>query len=115
MYQILISSHFRKQLKAYLKKFPDLKEAIILELEKFRKQSSVHLGKGVYKIRVSIQSLKKGKSGGFRLIVLLVEIEKVLVPLTIYFKGDLENLSKHELNKHLTEILFEIKAKNLLN
>jgi mRNA-degrading endonuclease RelE of RelBE toxin-antitoxin system len=69
-YKILATSNFTKQLKALLKKYPSLPS----DLQKLKTdldidpQTGVPLGKDCYKIRISIASKGKGKSGGARVI-----------------------------------------------
>ncbi len=114
MYEPVILPHFKKQLKSYVKKYPLLKEGFILCLKKFQKETAISLGNNVYKVRLSSKDIRRGKSNSFRLIVLLVEVEHFIVPITIYFKGDQADILKKELNDQLEIVLFELRAENLL-
>lgn len=109
MYKIIALPHFRKQLKKIAKKYRYLKQAIIKTLENFNKKQGAHIGKNVYKIRLKSKDISRGKSKSFRLIVLIIEVKKYLVPITIYFKGDKANISKKEINYHLELILPELQ------
>lgn len=109
MGQVLFLPHFRHQLKNYLKRYRHLMEDVLLELENFDKRRYIYLGRGVYKIRLKSSDIPKGKSKSFRLLVLFVEIESIVVPLTLYFKGGREDMSKKEINRHLDIILFELR------
>ena len=109
MYQIIISSHFRKQLKSYAKKYRHLKNEVITVLENFNKRQNVHLGNNVYKIRLKTKDIPKGKNKSFRLIILIIEIEKFIAPIVLYFKGNQENISKKEINDKMEAILFELR------
>lgn len=109
MLQPLLLPHFKKQLKRLLKKYPRLQNSLIETLETFQKQNEVHLGRNIYKVRLQSKDISRGKNKSFRLIVLLIEIEGLLVPVTVYFKGDKANISKQELNDHLETILFELR------
>lgn len=115
MYQTIILPSFFKQLKLYSKKYRHLKDAIIETLGHFRKDQYIHLGNNVYKIRLKTKDLPKGKSKSFRLIVLVVEVERYLVPISLYFKGDRENITKKEINDYLALALFELRSQHLLN
>jgi len=115
MYRIIILPHFKRQVKPYTKKYHHLKDALIATLEQFHPDQHTALGNGVYKIRLHSKDIPKGKSKSFRLIVLLVEMDKLLVPITLYFKGDQSNISKKELSDHLEIILFELQTEQLLN
>jgi hypothetical protein len=111
MYQPIVLSYFKRQLKQYVKKHRDLKDAVIEVLTNFDKRQNVNLGGSIYKVRLKIKSLPKGKSKSFRLIVLVLETESFLVPITIYFKSDEESLSKKEINDHLQSVLFELRMR----
>lgn len=115
MYQIIISSHFRKQLKSYAKKYRYLKNEIIAVLENFDKRQNVCLGDNVYKIRFKTKDIPKGKNKSFRLIILVIEIEKFIVPVALYFKGDQKNISKKEINDRIETILFELRENKMLS
>ena len=110
MMQFIITEHFKKQLKPLLKKYRSLKGDIIRELYEFDRRRAISLGHGTYKVRVSSSDLRKGKSGGFRVIVLVIEIDTLITPLTIYFKGDREDISKEEIMFHAAIIQKEIEG-----
>jgi len=114
MYQPIILPHFKKQLKRYSKKYRHLKEAVISTLEDFDKKQHARLGSNVYKVRIQTKDSPRGKSKSFRLLVFVVETDKYLVPLCVYFKGDQEDITKKEINDHLEIILFELRMENML-
>lgn len=115
MYHLVILPHFKRQAKPYTKKYRHLKEALVDTLENFRPNQHTALGNGVFKVRLQSKDIAKGKSKSFRLIVYVVEVDKLLVPITIYFKGDQSTISKKELNDHLEIILFEQQTEQLFN
>lgn len=94
------------------KKYRHLKEAVVFCLQSFRKEQHAHLGHGLYKVRLRSKDLPKGKNKSFRLIVYIMEVEGFLVPITIYFKGDLADISKKEINDHLEMALVELWSEN---
>jgi len=51
------------------------------------------LGNNTYKIRISIKSKGKGKSGGARVITYLVTENKEVFLLTIYDKSEFESVT----------------------
>ncbi len=57
--------------------------------------------KGCYKIRISISSKGKGKSGGARVITYVYVEGKTVYLLSILFKSEKENISEKELKKIL--------------
>lgn len=109
MWQTILVPHFLKQLKRHLKKHRDLKEALFSHLEHFNKVQAVSLGHRIYKMRLALKSLTRGKSGSFRLVVLLVEVDNIIVPVAIYFKGEQTDISQREINDHLEAVLFELR------
>jgi len=98
-YNILTIPPFDKQLKRLAKKYPSLKNefAELLEsLEQDPKQGA-NLGNNCYKIRISIVSKGKGKSGGGRVITNFVIAEETVFLISIYDKSEKENLTDKEL------------------
>ncbi len=61
------------------------------------------LGKDCYKIRLSIKSKGKGKSGGARIITCVKVQNETVFLLTIYDKSDKDNLDDAELDELLEE------------
>ena len=57
------------------------------------------LDNSFYKIRLSIASKGKGKSGGARIITNIVIADETVYLLSIYDKADKENLTDKELNE----------------
>jgi hypothetical protein len=79
---------------------------MILErgLLKNNPEQGTGLGNNCYKIRLAIKSKGKGKSGGARVITYVyVEVTSVYL-LTIYSKGEKDNISDNELAALLKEI-----------
>lgn len=111
MSRFWISPHFKKQLKPYCKKHPSLKDDLINTLENFSKIQAVTLGRGVYKLRLKSSDIKRSKSKSFRLIIFVLEMEKLTIPIAIYFKGEQQDISVKEINYHLAIILEELKKK----
>ncbi len=82
-YSIVTIAPFDKQLKRLAKKYPSLKNEVA-QLGKFLTNtptSGVSLGNNCYKVRMSIASKGKGKSGGARVIT------------HIYDKSEQENIT----------------------
>jgi hypothetical protein len=106
MYSIIITDHFKKQLKRLVKKDNSLKENLKNELRGFDKQTAISIGSGVYKIRIAAHN--KGKSGGYRSYLFTMEVEGILAPICIYSKNEKENLSYDELTWHLNRTKEEL-------
>lgn len=56
-----------------------------------------HIGNDCYKIRLSIASKVKGKSGGARVVTYVVVEETAVFLLTIYDKSEQNNITDKEL------------------
>jgi mRNA-degrading endonuclease RelE of RelBE toxin-antitoxin system len=99
-FEIIASPRFRKELKKLSKKYPSLKLEFKNLLNNLEVEPSlgVSIGNDCYKIRLSIASKSKGKSGGARVITYLTVVEKTVYLLTIYDKSNKENISLAELN-----------------
>lgn len=108
MHNIILLPHFKRGLKPLLKKYPSLKDSLVAALEQFDQTREVHLGNDLYKLRLNAKEIKRGKSKSFRLIVLAISTGDFLVPVTVYFKGEKENISAPEINRHLEIILLEL-------
>ncbi len=98
-FKVKTTEPFEKQVKRLLKKYSSLKEEL-LDVVTLLKQNPVQgtiIGKNCYKIRISIASKGKGKSGGARIITNFVIAHHTVYLLTIYDKSDKDNLSDNEL------------------
>ena len=102
-YNVLPLPPFDRQLKRLIKKYPSLKQEYfeLIELLEENPEQGVSLRDNCYKIRLSIASKNKGKSGGARVIVNIVLAENNVYLLAIYYKSEKESLSDKELNELL--------------
>ncbi len=107
-YQYYFGHHFQKQLKPYLKKYRSLAKDIRFALKTFDPRLSIWLGGRAYKIRVKSQDISRGKSHAFRMIVLLIELNNILAPVTLYFKGNRENITNKEIAYHTSMVEHEL-------
>src|SRR5258708_6354350 len=105
-YNIIATPRFKRDIKKLSKKYLSLKKEyaqLINDLEK-DPQQGISLGNNCYKIRISIASKGKGKSGGARMITHIVVKEEVVFLLTIYDKSEKENITDKELNELLNQL-----------
>lgn len=107
-YKVKSISRFEKNLKKLVKKYPSLKSEYIKLVQNLKEnpEQGKALGKNCYKIRLSIKSKGKGKSGGARIITNIVIDETIVYLLSIYDKSEKENLTDKEL-KLLLELVPE--------
>lgn len=105
-YNVKSIPKFEKELKRLSKKYPSLKDeylALILDLKQNPAQG-ISLGSDCYKIRLSIASKGKGKSGGARVITCFKIIETTVYLLTIFDKSEQENIPDKDLKELLKYI-----------
>jgi len=102
-FSIELTEHFKKEAKKLNKKYRSLKN----ELEALNKELSENpstgnlLGNNVYKIRLSIASKGKGKSGGARVITFVKIVKEKVYLVSIFDKSMLENITKDQIFKLL--------------
>ncbi|MEI6184669.1 MAG: type II toxin-antitoxin system RelE/ParE family toxin [Bacteroidota bacterium] len=98
-FKVKTTEPFEKQVKRLLKKYPSLKEELldIVTLLKVNPVQGTIIGKNCYKLRMSIASKGKGKSGGARIITHFVITHQTVYLLTIYDKAEKDNISDNEL------------------
>ena len=80
---------------------------MLLESLKANPWQGVDLGNGIRKVRMTISSKSRGKSGGARVITMNVnvDVEKMIIALLyIYDKSEMESVS----DKYLQQIIKEM-------
>ncbi len=91
-YNVIATEKFKKEAKRLIKKYPSLKD----ELAEFNNEVSANptlgmsLGNNTFKIRISIKSKGKGKSGGARIITYVITQNLKVYLLTIYDKSEFD-------------------------
>ena len=105
-YRIISIPEFDKQLKRLSKKYPSLKQEVF-ELSQSlasNPQAGSPLGNHCFKIRLSIASKGKGKSGGARVVTYVYVSKKEVYLLSIFDKSDQSIISDQELKFLLSRI-----------
>ena len=103
-YRIKLSIEFVKELKRLAKRYRSLKQDITklgASLQENPHQGA-DLGNGLRKVRMSITSKGKGKSGGARVITftaIISEDDAEILLLTIYDKSEKETITDAELKE----------------
>jgi hypothetical protein len=98
-YKVISIPFFDRQFKRLAKKFPSLKDdfqELVNSLVENPTQGE-SIGKGSYKIRLSITSKGKGKSGGARVITYVLIQSEAVYLLSIYDKSEQSSISNDEL------------------
>ena len=108
-YNIIPIEKFKKEVKRLVRKYPSLKAELQSLNETLIKNptSGTSLGNNSYKIRLSIKSKGKGKSGGARIITYVVTENKEVYLLTIYDKAELGSIDNKTLKAIITSISTE--------
>lgn len=105
-FEVKALSKFARQLKKLSKRYPSLKNeyAELVKQLKANPFQGVSIGHDCYKIRLSIASKGKGKSGGARLITNVVVVENTVYLLFLYDKSNQDNISDKELEELLKSV-----------
>ncbi len=106
-YKIELTDNFIKEAKKLIKKYPSLRGEIADLGNELAENPALGtpLGNDVYKIRLSIASKNKGKSGGARIISFVQIVDETVYLLSIYNKGDRDNISDQEIKELLKDYL----------
>lgn len=105
-YNIEVTSFFAKQLKRLVKKYPSLKSEFSELINSLREnpEQGKRLGNNSYKIRLSIASKGKGKSGGSRVITHIQVVETKVFLLSIYDKSEQSDINDKDLNNWISDL-----------
>ncbi|MCL1957313.1 MAG: type II toxin-antitoxin system RelE/ParE family toxin [Fibromonadales bacterium] len=110
-YEVKTISVFERQFKRLVKKYRSLKtdlESLVADLEK-EPSMGTPLGKNCFKVRLSITSKNKGKSGGARIITHFIVNESNVYLLSIYDKSDKSSITDKELVELLNDLSMELQ------
>ena len=102
-YKIELSTNFKKEAKKLVKKYPSLKKELTNLFKELEETPTLGtpLGNNIYKIRLSIASKNKGKSGGARVMSFVKIINTTVLLFSIYSKGDKDTISDVEIENLL--------------
>ena len=111
-FEIILTDPFKKKLKKLKKKYSHIKEDLepllaSLEDGEISGDPVPGLFGKVYKVRCASSDMKRGKSGGYRVIYYLELENKFIYLLTIYAKARQENITV----SGVLEILRELDLK----
>ena len=105
-YNIESIPNFDRELKRLAKKYPSLKQEI-LELGDLLAEDptkGISIGRNCYKIRLSIKSKGKGKSGGARVITCVIAVDERVLLLSIYDKSEQADIPDKLLDQLLAKV-----------
>ena len=106
---IITTRRFEKELKLLNKKYASLKNEDAQLIEDLLKnpQTGTFIGNNCYKIRLSISTKGKGKSGGARVITHFYFKTETVYLLGIYDKSEKQDLKPNELTAMIQQLDIE--------
>jgi len=112
--RIIITEPFRRKLKKLEKKYPSIKNdlsGLLSDMEdgKISGDPIPGLFNKVFKVRAGSSDMKKGKSGGFRIIYYVDNENGEIYLLTVYAKTKNENIPVKDIQAVLKELDLKFK------
>jgi mRNA-degrading endonuclease RelE of RelBE toxin-antitoxin system len=106
-YKIIYTSEFEKEIKKLSKKYLSLKKDFNLLLETLaaNPKTGTPLGNDCFKIRLSVTSKGRGKSGGARVITHVAVIKETIILISIYDKSELSAITDVEIKARLRKFI----------
>ena len=105
-FEVYILPRFTREMKPLAKRYRSLKAELLALVAELKETPTMGtpLGKGCYKIRLSIATKGKGPSGGGRIITNVVVTGKKVFLISIFDKSERENISVEDLQAAIAEI-----------
>jgi mRNA-degrading endonuclease RelE of RelBE toxin-antitoxin system len=105
-FNVISIKNFDKEAKRLVKKYPSLKYELVHLFESLESdpQQGKAIGNSCYKIRLSIASKGKGKSGGARVITHVYVKNTTVFILSIYDKSEQSSITEADILNLLKEI-----------
>ena len=106
-YKIELSANFKKEAKRLAKKYPSLKTELAELFVKLEEKPTIGtpLGNDIYKIRLTIASKNKGKSGGARVLSFVKVTQTTVLLFSIYSKGEINTLTDRQIQALIKDYL----------
>jgi len=106
-YNILLTDNFKREAKKLIKKYASLSSELSNLFDELAVNPTLGtpLGNDIYKIRISIASKGKGKSGGARVLTYVEVSDESVLLFTIYSKGTKDTISDKEIQLLMKDIL----------
>lgn len=111
-YSVYLPDSFKRSFKPLTRRFPHARADVIAAIEEICRLPTLGVAipgsGGVRKLRVRSTDLQRGKSGGFRLLYIVLSDRELICPLLIYAKSDQEDVTHRELRALLAELRQEL-------
>ena len=100
-FDVIATEPFERKLKRLAKKYKSLSADLSILFDELSENPTLgtSIGNDCYKIRMSITSKGKGKSGGARLITYVRIVKETVFLMDIYDKSEQANITDKELEK----------------
>ncbi|HVS90577.1 MAG TPA: type II toxin-antitoxin system RelE/ParE family toxin [Mucilaginibacter sp.] len=98
-YSVVTTPFFEREFKKLLKKYISLPKDFqkVISLLRDDPKSGESVGNNCYKVRMSIASKNKGKSGGARVITYVRFVNEEIFLISIYDKSEISNIAEKEI------------------
>lgn len=105
-YKVIATGPFERKVKKLSKKYISIKTdlQILFKSLETNPTQGVSLGNDSYKIRLSISSKGKGKSGGARVITFVKVVKSKVFLMTIYDKSERYSISDNEIQRMIKHL-----------
>lgn len=102
-YKVNSTPFFEREAKPLIKKYPSLSNELrqLIDSLSEHPEQGTALSNHCYKIRLSVKSKGKGKSGGARVITCVVAVREEVLLLSIYDKSERQTISNTEIKKRI--------------
>lgn len=113
-YSVYLPDSFKRSLKRLVRRFPRVRADVTTAIEEILRLPTLGVvvpgSGGVRKLRIRSTDLKRGKSGGFRLLYVVLADRDLICPLLIYAKPDREDVTRRELRALLADLKQELDS-----
>lgn len=106
-YNIFYTGEFEKEIKRLSKKHLSLKKdfGLLIKTLSANPKTGTLLGNDCFKIRLSVTSKGKGKSGGARVITHVAVTKETIILISIYDKSELSTITDAEIKARLRKYI----------
>jgi len=113
-YSVYLPDSFKRNLKPLTKRFPNVRADVIAAIEEVLRLPTLGAvvpgSGGVRKLRIRSTDLKCGKSGGLRLLYIVLSDRELVCPLFVYAKSDRADVARRELRALLADLKQELAS-----
>jgi len=111
---VYLPGSFKRSLKSLTRRFPHVRADVTAAIDEVLCLPMLGVvipgSGGVRKLRIRSTDLKRGKSGGFRLLYIVLSDRELICPLLIYAKSDQEDVTRRALRALLADLKQELSS-----